>query len=215
MENQPILICIGRQVGSGGRRIAQRLAETFNCQFYDKEILNLAAKDSGLCEKYFEQNDEQTSVFKTLLHLQMPIFGENGFYGNSFSQKSLYQFQSETIRKAATKGNCVFVGRTADYLLRGQEGMVSIFITAPLKVRTQRICNRLHTDADQALRYIQNREHERAAYYQFFTGKKWGQGESYDLCINSNILGIDDTAKYLTEFIRKKTKQDEENRNHQ
>ena len=105
MNNQPIIINIGRQIGSGGGQIAKMLAKDFDCQLYDKELLNLAAKESGFSEKFFEQNDEQKGFVKSLFHLHLPLFGENNFYKNNFSQESLYQFQSDAIRRVAKEGN--------------------------------------------------------------------------------------------------------------
>ena len=135
MNNPGIIINIGRQVGSGGRTIAKMLANDFGCKFYDKEILNLAAKESGFCEKFFEQHDEQKGFAQSLFHFHIPMMGDNNFYQNNFSQESLFQFQSDAIRKAAAAGNCVFVGRTADYILRDFDNTIDIFITAKIEDR--------------------------------------------------------------------------------
>ena len=114
-----LIINVGRQLGSGGSLVAKALADEFNCQFYDKEILNLAAKESGFSEKFFEKNDEQKRFLKSHFQINLPIFSNNDFYKNNFSQEGLYQFQCDVIRKAAEENNrCVFVGRTADYVLR-------------------------------------------------------------------------------------------------
>lgn len=199
-----IIINVGRQIGSGGRVIAKKLADEFGCKFYDKELLNLAAKESGFNEKFFEQNDEQKGFLKSLFHVHVPLMGENNYYKNNFSQDSLYQFQSEAIRKAANAGSCVFVGRTADYVLRDYKNTVSVFITANLDHRIQRVCKRQGFDRATARKYIHSKEDNRASYYNYYTGKKWGHSESYDLCINSSLLGIDETEKFIAEFIRKR-----------
>lgn len=206
MDNNNIIINIGRQIGSGGRIIAKKLADEFSCKFYDKEILNLAAKESGFNEKFFEQNDEQKGFLKSIFHIHAPLLGENNFYKNNFSQDSLYQFQSDAIRKAAEGGSCVFVGRTADYILRDCKNAVSVFITANIDHRIQRVCKRHNFDRATARKYIRSKEDERASYYNYYTGKKWGHSESYDLCINSSILGIDETEKFIADFIRKRFK---------
>ncbi len=150
MSNPKIIINIGRQIGSGGHVIAKRLAEEFDCAFYDKELLNLAAKESGFSEKFFEQNDEKKGFYKSMFHIQVPLMGENNFYKNDFSQENLYLFQSNAIRKAADEGSCVFVGRTADYVLRDYKNTVSIFITASMDQRIQRVCKRLNCDRSTA-----------------------------------------------------------------
>lgn len=96
-----IIINVGRQLGSGGMIIAKMLADEFGCKFYDRELLNLAAKESGFSEKFFEQNDEKKGFFKSLFHMHVPYISDNCFYNNKLSQESLFQFQSDAIRKAA------------------------------------------------------------------------------------------------------------------
>ncbi|MGI6223434.1 MAG: AAA family ATPase [Prevotella sp.] len=199
-----IIITIGRQIGSGGRDIAKWLAEEFHCKFYDKEILNLAAKESGFKERFFEQNDEKKNFFQSLSHFRHPFFAPSDYSENSFSQEKLYQFQSDAILKAAKEGNCVFVGRTADYILRNMDGVVNIFITADIDQRIQNVCRRKGIDRKCARKLIKEGESERASYYNYYTGKRWGHSESYDLCINSSILGIEETALFIADFIRKK-----------
>ena len=154
-----LIICIGRQLGSGGRFVARQLADEFGCRLYDKEILNLAAKESGFSEKFFEQNDEQKGFMKSLFHLHTPHVSDTNFYSSRFSQESLFQFQSDAILKAAQEGNCVFVGR---------------------------------------------KESTRSSYYNYYTGRKWGDGANYDLCVNSSLLGIEGTARLISRFIRER-----------
>lgn len=204
MNDKKIIISVGRQIGSGGRIVAQQLADVFGCKLYDKELLNLAAKESGFSEKFFEQNDEQKGFMKSLFHIHVPLMGTNNFYKNDFSEESLYQFQSDAIRKAASESGCVFVGRTADYVLRDAPNLVSVFITANMDQRIQRVCKRMGVDRAVARKYIRNHEEERASYYNYYTGKVWGHSESYDLCINSSLLGIDKTSEFVAEFIRQR-----------
>ena len=118
------------------------------------------------------------------------------------SQESLFQVQSEAIWKAAQEDNCVFVGRCADYILRTKPGLFSIFITADLDERTQVVAERLNCDTETARKYIQRKESQRANYYNFYTSKKWGAASSYDLCINSSLLGIERTAELIENIIR-------------
>lgn len=203
MENKDkLIINIGRQVGSGGHIIAKLLADEFECQFYDKEILNLAAKESGFSEKFFEQNDEQRGFFQTLFSMHAPLISDNNFYNNKFSQDGLFQFQSEAITKAADEGSCVFVGRAADYVLRTYPNVVNIFITANMKDRIKLVCQRLGCDEKDAKKLIIDKESERASYYNYYTGKKWGHSCSYDLCINSSYMGLEKTSKFIGDYIR-------------
>lgn len=200
-----IIINIGRQLGSGGHDIGRMLALDFQAKYYDRELLNLAAKESGLSESIFEQNDEKKGFFRGLLNLGTPHLSGGG-YKQGLSQESLFQFQSDAIKKAAKEGSCVFVGRCADYVLRDFGNVVNVFITASMKYRIDQIMNKQHLDHDAAQRYIEQKESDRASYYNYYTGKKWGHAESYDLCIDSSVLGLMETEKIIAEFIRKRFK---------
>ena len=202
--NKQVIICVGRQLGSGGHDIARMLALDFNAKYYDRELMNLAAKESGFSEKFFEQNDEQRGIFRSLFHLHAPHIGDNNLYNNDFSQESLFKFQSDAIKKAADEGSCVFVGRCADYVLRDRSNMVSVFITASLDFRIQQVMTKEHLDHAAARRFIEQRETTRASYYNYYTGKKWGSAESYDLCIDASILGLQATERLIADFIRKR-----------
>lgn len=200
-----LIINVGRQIGSGGRIIAKMLADEFGCRFYDREILNLAAKESGFSEKFFEQNDEQKGFMKSHFHIHLPLLGDNNFYDNNFSQESLYQFQSDAIREVARQNpRCVFVGRTADYVLRNNPDTVNIFITASMETRIANVCQRCGCSKEEARKVIENGESERAKYYNYYTAKTWGAAASYDLCIDAGILGPEKTKDLVAEFIRKK-----------
>ena len=200
-----IIINVGRQLGSGGHDIGRMLALDFQAKYYDREILNLAAKESGLSEKIFEQNDEKKGFFRGLLNLGVPHLG-GGSDKPGLTQESLFQFQSDAIQKAAKEGSCVFVGRCADYVLRDFGNTVNVFITASMGYRIEQIMNKQHLDFEAAQKFIEQKESSRAAYYNYYTGKKWGAAESYDLCIDSSVLGFVETEKLIAEFIRKKFK---------
>lgn len=207
MQNKHIIINVGRQLGSGGHDIGRMLALDFNANYYDRELLNLAAKESGLSEQFLEKNDEKKSFLRSLLHLSggtaSMVIGDR----QSFSQDSFFQFQSDAIRKAASEGNCVFVGRCADYVLRDFDNVVNVFITASMDFRIEQIMAKQKFDTPhEARKFIVHRESIRADYYNYYTGKKWGHATSYDLCIDSSILGLVETEKFIAEFIRKKFK---------
>lgn len=200
-----LIINIGRQIGSGGRIIAKLLAEEFDCKFYDREILNLAAKESGFSEKFFEQNDEQKGFLKTHFNIRLPLLADSDFYKSNFSQESLYQFQSDAIRDVAKQNDrCVFVGRTADYILRDNPNCVNVFITSPMQTRIANVCARRGCTEDEARKLIENGESERAKYYNYYTAKIWGHAESYDLCIDASILGLEGTKDLIADFIRRR-----------
>ena len=199
-----IIICIGRQLGSGGHDIGRMLALDFGAKYYDRELMNLAAKESGFSEKVFEMHDERKGFLKSLFNIQSPHLSGNSLYKSNISQESLFQFQSDAMLKAASKGSCVFVGRCADYVLRDLPNMVSIFITAPMEFRIRQVMNKEGLNKTAAMKKIEHGENQRATYYNYYTGKKWGYATSYDLCIDSSVLGIPATEKLVADFIRKR-----------
>ena len=200
MNKNNLIISVGRQLGSGGHDVAKLLAQRFGCTFYDREILNIAAKESGFCEKFFEQTDEQKGFMKSLFHTHVPFVADNSFY-NNFSEESLFKFQSDAIRKAAEEGPCVFVGRCADYILRDHTALVSVFITADTNERISNVAKRDNCSLEAAKKTITSRESERSSYYNYYTGKQWGDSASYDICVNSSLLGLEGTVNLLAEFI--------------
>lgn len=201
-DKNKVIINVGRQIGSGGGEIARILADKFDCRFLDKELLNLAAKESGFSEKFFEQSDEQRGFLKSLFHIHAPFVGDSNMYRNNFSEENLFLFQSEAIKKAASEGSCVFVGRAADYILRDEPNAISIFITADIESRIDNVSKRMGIDKEAARKFIDDKEDERSKYYNYYTGKKWGHASSYDLCVDSSILGIEQTAEFIANFIK-------------
>jgi hypothetical protein len=199
-----IIINVGRQLGSGGHDIGRMLALDFGAKYYDRELLNLAAKESGFSEKFFEQHDEKRGFLKGLFNMQTSHFSGGSMYKTNFSQESLFQFQSDAIIKAAKEGSCVFVGRCADYVLRDFPNTVNVFVSASMEYRVSQIMNKQHLDEDSARAFIEKRESERAEYYNYYTGKKWGHAASYDICIDSSVLGILESEKIIAAFIKKK-----------
>ena len=202
-----IIINIGRQLCAGGLEIGRILADEFHAAYYDRELLNLAAKESGFSEEFFKRSDERKGFLRSFLHLpyanNLGASGSN-FYQSNFSQESLFKFQSDAIRKAASEGSCVFVGRCADYVLRDFPNVVNVFITAALEDRAARFMKEKGVSREEALKRIEQIEHRRASYYNYYTGKRWGVAESYDLCVNASILGSTETARLIAEFVRKK-----------
>lgn len=199
-----IIINVGRQVGAGGQEIGRMLAKDFEAQYYDRELLNLAAKESGFSEKFFKQNDEKKGFLRGLFNVQAPHIIGGSLYGSNFSQEGLFQFQSDAIRKAASEGNCVFLGRCADYILRDFENVVNVFITASMDFRVDVVSKVKQLDAEHARKLIEHVESRRAQYYNYYTGKRWGAAESYDLCIDASILGLEETEKLIADYIRKR-----------
>lgn len=206
--DKKIIINIGRQVCAGGLEIGKLLAEEFDAKYYDRELLNLAAKESGFSEEFFKQSDERKGFLRSFFHLSYSNnwgAGSN-FYQNNFSQESLFKFQSDAIIKAAQESSCVFVGRCADYVLRDFDNVVNVFVTASLESRAKLFMNEKNVSYDEAVKRIQHVESRRASYYNYYTGKQWGHAASYDLCIDSSAIGSVETTRLIADFVRKKLK---------
>ncbi|MBP3786057.1 MAG: cytidylate kinase-like family protein [Bacteroidaceae bacterium] len=203
MSENTYVINIGRSLGSGGRVIGKRLADYFRIAYYDKEILTLAAGESGLSPDIFERNDERKGFFRSVIGSLAPIMSGD-FYNNQLSDDELFRIQSDAIRKAANAHSCVFIGRCADYVLREKQRKVNIFVAADVKDRAERIMQSQKISLKQAMKLIEQGDNARANYYNFYSNGTWGSADTYDLCINSSTLGIDDTFELVKEFVIKK-----------
>ncbi len=201
---QPFVINIGRSLGSGGRAIGHILAETFGIAYYDREILTLAAKESGFCPEVFERSDEKNKFLRTLGNI-IPFVGSgNTFYNNELSNENLFRIQSDAIRKAADDHSCIFIGRCADYVLRNHPRCVNVFITADMSDRIANVMKWNNCNEQKAIDIIEKGDSERADFYNFFSSGTWGAADTYHLCINSSVLGIERTAEFIKEFVEKK-----------
>ena len=203
--DRKIIINIGRQLGAGGLKIGRMLAQEFHAKYYDRELLNLAAEESGFSAEFFKRNDERKGFLRSFLSLPYGNgVGSTNFYQYNFSQESLFKFQSDAIRKAADEGSCVFLGRCADYVLRDYPNVVNVFITASLDTRIRVVAETKGIAADEAKKIIEQKEKNRAEYYNYYTGKQWGYAASYDLCIDASLLGFEATERIIADFVRKK-----------
>jgi cytidylate kinase len=200
---EKIIINVGREVGSSGSEVAKLLAREFNARLLDKELLDLAAQESGFSAKLFKQNDEHRGFLNHLFHLSGTATSGD-FYEDRLSPEALFKFQSDAIMKAADEGSCVFVGRCADYVLRERKDVVNVFVSASMDFRIQQIMAKRKIDHPAARKFIEQHETTRASFYNYYTGKKWGAAESYDLCIDASILGLQTTEKLIVDFIRKR-----------
>ena len=197
-----VIITIGRQFGSGGRTVGKKLAEQLGIAYYDKELINLASKESGICGEFFEKADEKNSgsLLKALamgFTMNNAIFQSNDYLSN----ESLFRIQSDVIRKVAAEGSCVLVGRCADYILRDDPECIDVFISAGWKDRICRAMEYNHLEEKEAQEFLRKADKSRASYYNYYTDKIWGAAESYDLCINSSLYGIDRTVAFIRSFI--------------
>lgn len=187
------IITIGRQFGSGARTIAKQLAHSLDIPYYDRELIVLTARKSGLDENLLQHREEKPCDPLCLASWYSPFCCNPEL---QFGQK-VFLAQFNTIRDLAEKGGCIIVGRCADFVLSNRPHVVRIFLHAPLEVRIRRIMERLNLDENQARRKIREIEKNRAAYYNFFTDRKWGATETYDLCLNTDGLSQDDVVRTI------------------
>ena len=207
METKTV-ITIGRQYGSAGRQIGRALAEELGIKCYDKELLDRAAKDSGMCQELFENHDEKpTNSFLYSLVMDTYSFGysSSAFSDMPINQK-VFLAQFETIKKIASEGPCIMIGRCADYALSDFDNCLSVFIHASLETRIRRIAKLYDLTDAKAKDKIQKADKKRSSYYNYYTSKKWGDVDSYDLSIDSGKMGIDGTIELILKAIQQKEK---------
>ena len=199
---EQIVISIGRQFGSGGRIIGKALAEKLNIDYYDNELLVLAAKQNGLAPEFFENNDEiSNSIFGFASNI-LDNIGLGTFTNNMLSGDTLFQMQSETIKRLASEKSCIIVGRCSDYILRDNPNCVSIFLHASEEERAKRIANRMNISEEEALAKLAEADKKRASYYNFYSNKTWGDSKTYDLSINVSKLGIEGTLSFIIDYLK-------------
>lgn len=203
--NKNYFITIGRQFGSNGHIIGEILAKKLAIAFYDKELINIASKESGLGKEFFENADEKSShsLRGGLLGLRNSIF--NGVYLNNYlSNETLFKIQSEVIRDISKHQSTIFVGRCADYILKDNLNCLNIFIYADMADRIKRISKDYQLSDKESLSLIQKTDKQRAAYYDYYTSKKWGMANSYHLCINSSLLELENTINLIHNVVVEK-----------
>ncbi|MCI9438666.1 MAG: cytidylate kinase-like family protein [Lachnospiraceae bacterium] len=197
------VITIGRQFGSAGREIGKMVAEYFDIKFYDRDLLTRAAKESGFCEEMIQNHDERpTNSFLYNLVMDTYSFGYNNssFVDMPISHK-VFLAQFDTIKKIAEEGPCVIVGRCADYALADRSNVVDIFIYGNEECKIKRIMEKYELTENKARDMIIKKDKQRQSYYNYYSSKKWGRADSYDLCINSSVLGVEGTVKLITQYV--------------
>ena len=205
--NKHFIINIGRQLGSGGRSIADMLARHYGITAYDRKLIELAAKESGFGQEFFENADEKKRYgFFHAIFSNRAAANALGTADSCLSNDALFKVQSDIIRDLAEKESCIFVGRCADYILRDHPRKINLFFTANLEDRIARMVSEKGITEKQADELIEKTDRSRADYYNYYSGKTWGAAESYDLCINTSHLGHEGTAEMLKEYIELRMK---------
>lgn len=208
--DKKFVITIGREYGSGGREIGRLLAEKLNVKCYDKELLAIASKNSGISEELFKSNDEKPTnsfLYSLVMDTYSVGYSTSSFIDMPLNQK-VFMAQYDTIKKIAANESCIIVGRCADYVLKDFPNVVSVFIKADMDFKAERIMKLFDYSDSKARDIINKTNKKRANYYNYYSNKKWADSRSYDLCLDSSKLGIENTAdiiiEYLNMYLKKK-----------
>ncbi len=202
MSNK-FIITIARQFGSGGREIGKALSEKLQIPFYDKELISLAAKESGIDSEVFENVDERATN-SLLYSLSMGLYSFGTGYsamGDLPVNDRLYILQHKIIKRLAEQGPCVIVGRCADYILKDRDDCVRLFIHADMEYRKERAIRLRGVDKARAEQVVNKTDKVRANYYSFYSGQKWGYSQNYDLCIDSTKLSTEQIVDVIISYL--------------
>ena len=203
MAKTNTIITIGREYGSAGREIGYKVADYFGIKLYDKEMLARAAKESGICQELFETHDEKpTSSFLYSLVMDTYSLGYSaGSYADMPINHKVFLAQFDTIKKIASEGPCILVGRCADYALEDFDNVLSVFIHADMNARIRRIARIYDLTDAKAKERIVKTDKQRASYYNYYSNKKWSDADSYNICLDSSVLVIDGTAEAIERLV--------------
>ena len=198
------IITISREFGSGGREIGKTLAEKLGIDFYDKELLEIASKQSGITQELFVKHDENftNSFLYSLVMGNYPVTPDGRINPELPLNQKIFLAQFETIRSLAEKGPCVIVGRCADYVLKNNDNVINFFITGSMPQKRRRILERYDIEKNKVEDFIRKTDKRRASYYNYYTDMKWGEAKNYDLCINSSKAGIAGAVELMEAYIR-------------
>ena len=202
---EKLIITLGRQTGSGGRRIGEMLAERLGVKCYGKELLDRASKESGLCKELLEHNDEKPTnsfLYSLVMDTYSLGYSSSPYVDMPINQK-IFLAQFDSIRNLAKSESCIIVGRCADYALAGVPGVVSVFVSADEEDRLARIEKKNGVSPDKAREIMLKMDKRRSSYYNYYSNKRWGDSRSYDLCINSSRLGLEGTVDMILTFAEK------------
>lgn len=196
------IITIGRQFGSGGREIAKKVSEKMGIQFYDKELIALAAKESGLSESLFDGIEEKPTN-SLLYSLVMGIQSGRGTYyryGDVLNSDNVFRIQSQVIRNLADESSCVIVGRCSDYVLREQPRLINVFVHADMEWRVKRVMEIYQLKEKEAENMITKTDKRRNSFYNFYTNKVWGNVNNYHLSVDTAKIGLEHAAELIVSF---------------
>lgn len=196
------IVTISRQFGSGGRTVGHLVAQALNIPFYDKELVEQIALESGFAPKFVEEHGEH-SPGKTFFSYAFAPQGVPGVMNGMSTADFLWHIQCGTILQLAEQGPCVIVGRNADYILKDREDVLHTYIHADMNFRADRIV-RLYGESEKSpIARLQEKDKRRKVNYQHYTGRTWGDAENYDISLNTAVIGVENAAKIIVDLVKK------------
>lgn len=199
------VITISRQFGSGGHEVGEKLARQLDVPFYDKALIAMAAKQSGLSEEVFANADEKaTSSLLYSMVMGSYSFGARvpGINEMPINDK-LFIIQSDIIKKAAAEGPCVIIGRCADYILREHENCLNVFVHASKEERVRRSVAKKDCEERKASDFVTKKDKQRANYYNFYSNKRWHDLQNYDITIDTSRFTVDEAVELLMDAAKR------------
>lgn len=205
-ENRNTVITIARQYGSGGREVGMRLAEVLGIKSYDRELITMAAQKSGMSSEILNHADEKaTNSLLYTLALGSSYYGAASIGTDVPINDKLFITQSQIIRDLVAEGPCIIIGRCSDYVLRTNPARFSVFIYAPIEARIRRVIERGAAKTEKEARDLISRtDKRRINYYNYYTGRKWGSPDNYNMMLDSSFLGIEGSARAIADVYREK-----------
>ena len=204
MDNK-IIVTISREFGSGGRKIAEDVANRLNIEYYDNAIVEKVAQKTGFSKDYIEENDQKLTG-NSLFNFSVPgSYSSSMVFGNSESlQDTMFFTESNIIKDLAYKSSCVIVGRCADYVLSKMPNCLNVFIYSDIDSKIRRVVEDYKIEDSNIEKLLKDRDKIRSKHYQYYTGRTWGDCHNYDLSINSDFVGLDTAVNIITEVALKR-----------
>ena len=199
--NSKVIIALSREYGSGGRYIGKLIAQKLGIKLYDKEFIMKLAEETGLSEEYIQENEQKRDTLAVL---------NNGYYSEANNSDELFIKESEFIKDVADKEACVIVGRCADYILKDRKNVLKVFIYSDMEDKINRAVKYYNMDRNKAEKEISKIDKLRGNHYRYYTGKDWKDYSNYDICINSDKIGVEKAADLIIEMSKKLENEAEE-----
>lgn len=198
------VITIGRGYGSGGRTIGKMLADKLGINYYDKEIMRLASKESGINQQFFAMADEklkQTNIFKVSQNVYR---GETFSDGDQISNTELFNYQARVLRELATRESFVIMGRCADFVLKDYKNVTKVFVHASIDKCVKNVSSMSSMTEEELKKFIMQTDYKRSQYYRFHTSREWSDARNYDICLNTDGMTLDNCVETINNYRKMK-----------